>query len=151
MSSFFDYVFSKYQYGFRKGFSNQQCLLALLEQWYKSRDRVKVFGALRTDLSKAFDCQNHELLIEKLNVYDSSLPTLRLIHDYLSNRKQKIRINNSYSTWMDIVFGEPQGSIRSSLLFNIFLAVLFFIVNSIDIANHADDNIQFATANDMNG
>ena len=87
-----------------------------------------MFGALLTDLSKAFDCLNHDFLIAKLNAYGFSLPALRLIHDYLSNRKQRTRINNSYSTWMEIVFGVPQGSILGPLLFNIFLADLFFIV-----------------------
>ena len=82
MSSFFDDIFSKYQYGFRKGFSTQQCLLALLEKWKRSIDRGKVFGALVTDLSKAFDCLNHDLLIAKLKAYGFNLPALRLIHDY---------------------------------------------------------------------
>ena len=148
MSSFFDDIFSKYQYGFRKGFSTQQCLLALLEKWKRSIDRGKVFGALLTDLSKAFDCLNHDFLIAKLNAYGFSLPALRLIHDYLSNRKQRTRINNSYSTWMEIVFGVPQGSILGPLLFNIFLADLFFIVNSTDIANYANGNTPYATASD---
>ena len=148
MSSFFD-IFSKYQYGFRKGFSTQQCLLALLEKWKRSLDRGKVFGALLTDLSKAFDCLNHDLLIAKLNAYGFSLPALKLIHDYLLNKKQRTRINNSYSTWVEIVFGVPQGSILSPLLFNIFLTDLFFIANSMDIANYADDNTPYATANDI--
>ena len=87
MSSSFDDIFSKYQYGFRKGFSSQQYLLALLEKWKRSIDRGKVFGALLTDLSKAFDCLNHDLLIAKLNAYGFSLLALRLIHDYLLNRK----------------------------------------------------------------
>ena len=69
-----------------------------------------MFGALLTDLSKAFDCLNHDLLIAKLNAYGFSLPALRLIHDYLSSRKQGTRINNSYSTWMEIVFVVPQRS-----------------------------------------
>ena len=98
MSSFFDGIFSKYQYRFRKGFSTQQCLLALLEKWKRSIDRGKVFGTLLTDLSKAFDCLHHDHLIVKLNTYGFSLSALRLIYDYLSNRKQRRRINNSCST-----------------------------------------------------
>ena len=66
MSQFFDKIFSKYQCGFRKGFSTQQCLLAMLEKWKRSIDNGKSFGALLTDLSKAFDCLDHELLIAKL-------------------------------------------------------------------------------------
>ena len=145
---FFD-IFSKYQYGFRKGFSTQQCFSALLEKWMRSIARGKVFGALLTDLSKACDCLNHDFLIAKLNAYGFSLPALRLIHDYLSNRKQRTRINNSYSTWMEIVFGVTQRSILGLLLFSFFLVDLFFIVNSTDIANYGDDNMPHATANDI--
>ena len=76
MSSFFDDIFSKYQYGFRKGFSTQQSLLALLVKWKRSIDRGKMFGALLTDLSTAFDCLNHDLLIAKLNAHGFSLPAL---------------------------------------------------------------------------
>ena len=138
ISSFFYDIFLKYQYGFRKGFSTQQCLLALLEKWMRSIDRGKAFGALLTDLSKAFDCLNHDFLMAKLNENGFSLPSLRLIHDYLSNRKQRTRINNSYSTWMEIVFGVPQKSILVLILFSFFLADLFFIVNGTDIADYAD-------------
>ena len=108
-----------------------------------------MFGALLTYLSKAFDCLNYDLMIAKLNAYGFSLLALRLIHDYLSNRKQRRRINNSYSTWMEIVFGVLQGSILGPLLFNIFLADFFSIVNSTDIANYADDNTPYASANDI--
>ena len=59
----------------------------MLEKWKRSVDSGKAFGGLLTDLSNAFDCIDHELLIAKLNDYRFSLPALRLIHDYLSHRK----------------------------------------------------------------
>ena len=95
MSSFFEDIFSKHQCGFRKGFSTQQCLLTLLKKWKNAVDKGKIFGALLTDLSKAFDCFNHQLLIAKLNAYGFTLPTLKLILNYLANRKQRVRVNDS--------------------------------------------------------
>ena len=120
MSQFFENIFSKYQCGFRKGFSTQQCLLAMLEKWKRSVDNSKMFGALLTDLSKAFDCLDHELLIAKLNAFGFSLTALNLVHNYLSNRKQRTKINSSYSSFLEITFGFPQGSILGPLLFSIF-------------------------------
>ena len=66
---FIDPLLSKYQCGFRKGFSAQHCLLAMLEKWKNAVDKGKVFGALLTELSKGFDCLPHELIIAKLNAY----------------------------------------------------------------------------------
>ena len=62
-------------------------MLILLEKWERSVDRSKTFGALLTQLSKAFDCLDHELLMAKFNAFGLNLPALRLTHDYLSNRK----------------------------------------------------------------
>ena len=117
-----------------------------LEKWKRFIDGGKVFGTLLTDLFKGFDCLNHDFLIAKLNSYGFSLPALRLIHDYLLNRKLRTRISNS---WMETVSGVPQESVIGPLLVNIFLADLLFIVNSMDIANYADDNTPYATANDI--
>ena len=55
MSAYFDEIFSEYQYGFRKGYSTQQYLLALLERWKAAVDKSKIFGGLLTDLLKAYD------------------------------------------------------------------------------------------------
>ena len=77
----------KYQSGFRNGFNAQHCFLAMLEKWKKAIDTKNVFGALLTDLSKAFDCLPHGLIIAKLNAYGFSLPVLNLIQNYLANRE----------------------------------------------------------------
>ena len=69
MSTFFDKFLSKQQSGFRKGYSTQKCLLTLLEKWKRAVDSDQMLGALLTDLSKAFDCLDHELLMAKLNAY----------------------------------------------------------------------------------
>ena len=132
---FMDPYFSKFQCGFRKGYSTQQCLIAFIEKWKSAIDQGKSFGAVLTDLSKAFDCLPHELLIAKLHAYGFSLSALRLVNSYLSNRKQRTKINESFSSWEDILFSVLQGSILGPLLFNIFTCDLFLIVNDVDFAN----------------
>ena len=66
---FFDDIFSKYQSGFRKCHSTQHCLLALLEAWKSNVDQGKIFCALFTDLSKAFDCLPHDSFLAKVCAY----------------------------------------------------------------------------------
>ena len=79
MSSFFNNFLSKQQCDFRKGYSTQQCRLALLEKWKRTVDSGQMFDALLTDRSKIFDCLDHELLIAKLDTYGFSLPALKLV------------------------------------------------------------------------
>ena len=111
---FFDSILSKYQYGFRRGCNPQHCLITLIE---KSVVNGGAFGALFTDLSKAFDCLSHELLIAKLNACRFNKNTLKLGNSYLSNRKQRVKINDKYSSWSEILHGVPQGLILGPLLF----------------------------------
>ena len=105
----------------------------MLEKRKKALDNKEVSGALLTDLLKAFDCFNHELLIPKLHAYDLSLPSLKLADDYLLNCKQRTKVNSKYSAWGDILEGVPQGPTLRSLLFIIFLC--------------ADDNTSYVIKN----
>ena len=100
--------------------SSQHCLLVILENFKKSVDDGNKFEALLTDLSKAFDCIDHKLLIAKLFCfrYGVSPSALNLIHSYLSNRTQRIKINNCFSRRSSIEYSIPQGSILGPLLFN---------------------------------
>ena len=80
-------------------------------------DKKGTAGALITDLSKAFDCLHHKLLVAKLNSYGFSYDSLSLILNYLTNRKQSTRIDTTLNNWIQIKVGVPQGP----LLFNIFI------------------------------
>ena len=60
--------------------------------------------------------------------------------------ENRTKIANTYSTWLDIIFMVPQGSILGPLLFNVFLADLFFTVNDINITSYADDNTPYMIA-----
>ena len=104
---YFDDILSKYQCGFRKGYSAQHCLMSLIEKWKESVDSGGAFGALLTDLSKAFDCLPHDLLIAKLNAYGFDKKALKLIHIYLSSRKHRVKVNDLYSSWREILYGIP--------------------------------------------
>ena len=117
----------------------------MLEKWHKTLDKNKYAGALLTDLSKAFDCLNHELLIAKLEAYGFDRDSLTYIYSYLSNRKQRTKINRSFSDWADIISGVPQGSILEPLLFNIYLNDIFFLTTNCDLANYADDTTPYNT------
>ena len=90
-----------------RGYNAQHCLITLIEKWKKSVDNGGAFGALLTDLSKAFDFLPHELLIAMLDAYGFDKSSLKLIHTYLSNRKQRVKINDTYSSWSEILFGVP--------------------------------------------
>ena len=96
-------------------------------------------GAVLMDLSKAFDCVPHDLLIAKLHAYKFDMETLILFYSYLKNRQQCVKINNVFSSFMVLVSGVPQGSILGPILFNLFINDLVHFIKS-DLGNFADDN-----------
>ena len=65
---------------------------------------------------------------------------LRFINEYLRDSKPRAKISDTYSSWEEILYGVPQGSILGPLLFNIGLCDLFVIMDQHDIVNYADDN-----------
>ena len=103
--------------GFRKAHSTQHALFKLLQAWKEELDKSGFVGTILMDLSKAYECLPHDLLIAKFEAYDIDKSDLNLIRSYLSNRKQRAKINSSYSDSYDLVRGVPQGSTLSPSLF----------------------------------
>ena len=102
-----------------------------------------VFAAILTDLSKAFHSIPHDLTTAKPAACDFHTNSLKL-HNYLSNRKQRVKVNGAYSIWKDIFYGVQQSSILGPLLFNIHLCDLFYFLENTDIASYADDNTLYS-------
>ena len=97
LSAFFDKIFSKFQCCFRKGYSTQHCLLMMLESKTEAVDKNKAFGALMTDLSKAFDCLSDNLMIAKLHPCGIDLSFLKFLQ-VLSNCWQRTKVDYKFSS-----------------------------------------------------
>ena len=92
------------------------------------------------DLSKAFDCLPHDLLLQKLKYYGTSKSALNLIQNYLSNRKLCVKLGTELSTWQVIYKGVPHKSILGPVLFNMFINDIFYFISDSSLYNYADDN-----------
>ena len=128
------------QSGFRKEHSCQTALTRLVDTWLKDIDTGKYVGAVFLDLRKAFDLVDHQILLHKLKLYHFTDKTVKLLSSYLNNRKQRIKINGSYSKTLTIKSGVPQGSILGPLLFLIYINDISLALNDIKIDLYADDS-----------
>ena len=121
----------------------------MTEKFKESVDKGDAFGALLTDLSKTFDCIDHTLLIAKLSAFGVSHLSLKLLCFYLSNRTQRIKINENFSERTDTEFGVPQGSILGPILFSINMIDLFYECEDSNVARYVDDTTPYSCATDI--
>ncbi|XP_064292671.1 polyamine-modulated factor 1-binding protein 1-like [Plodia interpunctella] len=77
------------------------------DAWEAGQDVIGVF----CDLSKAFDCVDHNILKNKLKFYGVTGAALDVLSSYLDNRTQKVEINRAASNSAPVHMGVPQGSI----------------------------------------
>ena len=118
INDYFNPHFSKLLCGFRKGFNAQHCLLILVEKCREVLDKRSYAWILLIDLSKNFNCINHELLIAKLHVYGFSLKSITFIQSYLSIRIQRVKISSFFSDYSNVEPGTPRESISEPPFLN---------------------------------
>ena len=133
----------------RKNYNTNHVLITLIENSKKALDVKFLVVTVLMDLSKAFDCIPHDLLIAKLHAYDFSQETATFIYSYLKRRKQKVKVNNFLSDFLTLLTGVPQRSMLGPLLFKIFPNNLTSTLKLSDFFNFADENTISATAHNI--
>ena len=138
------------QFGFRKHFSTTDALLYTTETIRTHVDKGKYVSGLFLDLSKAFDSISHPILIDKLGSIGFSNNASGLIQNYLTNRIQRVKVNNVLSDWITVKQGVPQGTILGPLLFLLYVNDISLIVpHHCQIIQYADDTFIFSTDDNL--
>ena len=106
MATYFELIFSRYWYGFCNGYSEQHCLLAMI------------------DPSKVLDCIPHNHIIAKLEAYGFHIDALKLIYNCFPNRKRRVKVNDAYTKWKDR-HRDPYSVLYNSV--NIFVTALWMV------------------------
>ena len=140
-------LITKNQSGFRSGDSTSNQLTDLVNQIHKALENRYEVRAVFLDISKAFDKVWHEGLLFKLNQNGVMGNMSKLLKNYLTNRKQRVVLNGSSSSFFDVESGVPQGSVLGPLLFLIYINDLEVDIKS-KIKFFADDTMLFSVVSD---
>ena len=101
MMEYFEPIFHKCMFAYRKFHVCPNALLVLTERCKEELDKHNKIGAVTMDLSKVFDCLPHELILEKLKFYGLDDKSVNLLGSYLSNRKQRRKLHGRYLLKLD--------------------------------------------------
>ena len=140
--SFFDVnkLISNNQFGFLKNRSTAQANGKLIHHSLPAIKDNTYTISVYLDMSKAFDCVDHAILLEKFEKYGIRGNTLKFLKSYLSDRTQRVKIGeNTFSKSKKVKIGVPQGSCLGPLFYLIYCNDINNIVTDVKIVNYADD------------
>lgn len=132
-------LFTEHQFGFRKGRNTVMAILDLVSQITEAFDRKHYTAALFCDLSKAFDCVDHNILFQKLYAYNFHKKSVDIIKSYLANRRQLVKLGGVTSAEGVVNVGVPQGSILGPIIFLMYINDLPASNNNVRFTLFADD------------
>ena len=141
-------IIFKYQFGFRKKHSTIQAVIEIVDNIIEYIEKGFLVAGVYLDLSKAFDCVDHEILLYKLHHYGIRGDTHRWLQDYLSNRKQFTHVNGTDSKLQTVNIGVPQGSVLGPLLFIVYVNDIAAATGADQVRLFADDSNIFVADKD---
>ena len=142
-------ILSCEQSGFRKDSSTNISIAKLLNQIIGGLEAGKLGLCVFLDLQKAFDMVDHDILLKKLHFYGIRGTPLKILENFLHNRKQYVYLNGTSSGFSDIIRGVPQGSVLSGLLFLIFINDIVNCSNIVHFNLFADDTSIYLKENNI--
>lgn len=150
ISKFFEgnNILNPSQYGFRRNFSAVQAVSAVVKDVVEGFEEGKFTAVALCDLSKAFDCISHDLLLKKLEIYGFRGLPFSFIQSYLCERYQCVEVDGVLSDLIAIKHGVPQGSVLGPLLFVIYINDLYFNLLPERCYLYADDTSLLCTGTD---
>ena len=124
---------------YRKSHGTDTAILSLTEQWEKELENHNIIGLVSMDLSNAFDSLTHDLIVEKLRAYGADDNTFELIKDYLTNRRQRVRLGDQFPDWQGISTGISQRFVLGPLIINVFMNDLVHVIKNSSFSAYLDD------------
>ncbi|KAK3101568.1 hypothetical protein FSP39_004535 [Pinctada imbricata] len=139
-------LFTKHQYGFRKGYSCATQLIGVIDEWTRLLDNRDEIDVIYLDFQKAFDTVPHARLLNKLYAYGIRGKVHAWLKEYLNQRKQRVILNGEKSGWAEVTSGIPQGTVLGPILFLIYINDLPEVVTNA-VKLFADDTKLYGKSN----